>query len=56
MNADALLNIKEIHMNRMDVDQNVQIMWNAPEIERAYVTNVSILVLEHVELWPYAKL
>lgn len=56
MNADALLNIKEIHMSQMVVDQNVPIMLNAHEIELACVINALILALERVEIWPYAKL
>lgn len=50
MNADALLTIKETHMSRMDADLNVQIMPNVPEIELAYVINVSIHALEPVDI------
>lgn len=55
-NAGALLNIKEIHMNRLDVDRNVQPMLNAFGIEPACTISVSIHVLEHVEIRLYAKL
>lgn len=54
MNADALLNIKEIHTK--DVDQNVYRMPNVAEIELAYEINALIHALEHVAIWHNVKL
>lgn len=53
VNADVLLNIKEIHIKA--AVQNVLLMMNAIEIGPVCVANVLIHVLEHVVIMHYVK-